>query len=232
MVLGCKSDLEPEVESNESLQMLKKYDTGLIEVSSASEEGREKMRQSFQYLLKAIVRQRGTLAFFRLRSYTDLPTGPTKSLDNRNPAAPPPLELKGTPTPWTDPETNSSSTAPPMPPVTLESIASDMKHIPEPLDPSASPTDSKSPIWEQSKANISIDSQIAATSQVVERLTTPVEIGIPATVPHEILDLLPKQKRKFMMGPYVIHCFSVTKIYIFFFFQTPSAMGGFGSSIG
>lgn len=61
MVLQCKSDLEHEIEPRDALSMLERYDTGLIEVTNLSQTGKEKMRQSFHYMLKAVLRQRGML---------------------------------------------------------------------------------------------------------------------------------------------------------------------------
>jgi len=61
MVLSCKADLPHEVEPNDAVEMLKRYDTGLIEVSSTTNQGKERMDQSFRYLLRAILRQRGGL---------------------------------------------------------------------------------------------------------------------------------------------------------------------------
>lgn len=59
MVLSCKADIPHEVEPNDAVEMLKRYDTGLIEVTNTTDLGKERMDQSFQYLLKAIFRQRG-----------------------------------------------------------------------------------------------------------------------------------------------------------------------------
>ena len=61
LVLSCKADLPHEVDSNEAVEMLKGYHTGLIEVSSTTDLGKKRMDQSFQHLLKAIFRQRGEL---------------------------------------------------------------------------------------------------------------------------------------------------------------------------
>ena len=61
MVLGCKSDLKREVDANDVVDMLGRYDTGLIEVSNANDGGKDKMKRSFIYLIKAIIRQRGSL---------------------------------------------------------------------------------------------------------------------------------------------------------------------------
>ena len=62
MVLGCKADLEPAIQPFDASAMLKQYDAGLIEVSNVLEVGREKMKQSFIYMLKAVLRQRGSLS--------------------------------------------------------------------------------------------------------------------------------------------------------------------------
>lgn len=61
MVLGCKADLERAIKPFEASAMLNQHDAGLIEVSNVLEIGREKMKQSFAYMLKAILRQRGSL---------------------------------------------------------------------------------------------------------------------------------------------------------------------------
>ena len=63
MVLGCKADLERAIKPFDASAMLNRHDAGLIEVSSVLEVGREKMKQSFTYMLKAILRQRGSLVF-------------------------------------------------------------------------------------------------------------------------------------------------------------------------
>jgi hypothetical protein len=60
MVLGCKADLEREIQPFNASAMLNQHDAGLIEVSNVLEVGREKMKQSFMYMLKAILRQRGS----------------------------------------------------------------------------------------------------------------------------------------------------------------------------
>ena len=63
MVLGCKADLERAIKPFDATAMLNQHDAGLIEVSSVLEVGREKMKQSFAYMLIAIMRQRGSLMF-------------------------------------------------------------------------------------------------------------------------------------------------------------------------
>ncbi|KAF9569596.1 ras GEF [Agrocybe pediades] len=85
MVLACKSDLDHIVDPSETLNMLKPYDTGLIEVSNATESGREKMKQAFKYMLKGVVRERGS----------------AKSGSESNPASPSLLQ-KGAP--WSEQE--------------------------------------------------------------------------------------------------------------------------------
>ena len=54
VVLACKSDLEREIDPQSALEVIQHYDVGLVEVSHATDQGREKMRRSFQWLLKAI----------------------------------------------------------------------------------------------------------------------------------------------------------------------------------
>ena len=61
MVLGCKADLERAIKPFDASAMLNQHDAGLIEVSNVLEVGREKMKQSFVYMLKAILRQRGSI---------------------------------------------------------------------------------------------------------------------------------------------------------------------------
>ncbi|KAF5374764.1 hypothetical protein D9758_000275 [Tetrapyrgos nigripes] len=60
IVLACKSDLsrlDRGIDPQWALEILHQYDVGLIEVSS-SDAGKEKMKQSFEYLFKAIFRDR------------------------------------------------------------------------------------------------------------------------------------------------------------------------------
>ncbi|KAJ7597057.1 ras guanine nucleotide exchange factor domain-containing protein [Mycena floridula] len=89
VVLACKSDLERQVDPQAALEVIQQFDAGLVEVSGATLQGREKMRRSFQWLLKAI-------RFDRHASRV--------SDDYRNPASPdmilsPPWEGSGTVTP-------------------------------------------------------------------------------------------------------------------------------------
>lgn len=55
VVLACKSDLERQVNAQSALQIIQQYDAGLVEVSSMTEQGREKMKRSFQWLLRSIM---------------------------------------------------------------------------------------------------------------------------------------------------------------------------------
>ena len=58
MVLACKSDLERRVDPNHALVLLKRYDSGLVEATKESEIGKDRMRRSFVWLVKAILRER------------------------------------------------------------------------------------------------------------------------------------------------------------------------------
>ncbi|KAG7099241.1 hypothetical protein E1B28_001104 [Marasmius oreades] len=73
IVLACKSDLDRQVDPETAAEVLQQYDAGLVEVSS-SESGKEKMKRSFDWILKAVVRDR--------RSFRN------RWQDNRNPASP------------------------------------------------------------------------------------------------------------------------------------------------
>jgi hypothetical protein len=64
VVLACKSDLERQVEPQKALEILQLYDVGLVEVSN-TQEGKEKMRRSFDWLLKAIFRDRSVYLVIR-----------------------------------------------------------------------------------------------------------------------------------------------------------------------
>jgi hypothetical protein len=59
LVLACKSDLDGAIDPQKAIEVLLRYDVGLVEVSN-THEGKEKMRRSFDWLLKAIFRERGS----------------------------------------------------------------------------------------------------------------------------------------------------------------------------
>lgn len=172
MVLGCKSDLRPEVESNNSLSMLKKYDTGLIEVSNQSEEGKEKMRQSFHYMFKAVARQRGTVSFSLYMYFSVNTTIASKKRDDaRNPAAPPPLRLDGTP--WADFEKNDTpSSLPSIPPTNGISSAFENTNIPQIINPSVSGSIAQPPVWSQSSNDNTVGPQMPVDSNQLSVATS------------------------------------------------------------
>jgi hypothetical protein len=58
MVLACKSDLERVVDPKLALDLLKRYDSGLVEATKESDAGKDRMRRSFEWLIKAILRDR------------------------------------------------------------------------------------------------------------------------------------------------------------------------------
>ncbi|KAF7306943.1 Ras guanyl-nucleotide exchange factor [Mycena indigotica] len=93
LVLACKSDLDRRVDpQGAAADFLQLYDNGLVEVSNVQESGKKKMRQAFEWLIKAVFRGRHSS-----RSESDL--------DYRNPASPvllispPPWEISRTVTP-------------------------------------------------------------------------------------------------------------------------------------
>lgn len=56
MVLACKSDLSHRIEPQRALDLLQKYDVGLIEVSDAEDFDKDKIKRSFEFLLRAVDR--------------------------------------------------------------------------------------------------------------------------------------------------------------------------------
>ncbi|KAF7969341.1 hypothetical protein HWV62_27669 [Athelia sp. TMB] len=58
MVAACKIDLEKRVDSKAALDLFTKYDSGLVEVTAESQVGKDKMRRSFEWIIKAIIRER------------------------------------------------------------------------------------------------------------------------------------------------------------------------------
>ncbi|KDQ63732.1 hypothetical protein JAAARDRAFT_29764 [Jaapia argillacea MUCL 33604] len=60
VVVACKSDLETRVEPRKANLLCRSYDVGIVEVSSSSDAGKEKMRRSFDWLLHAVFKDRRT----------------------------------------------------------------------------------------------------------------------------------------------------------------------------
>ncbi|KAG7450495.1 ras GEF [Guyanagaster necrorhizus] len=118
VVLACKSDLSRRIDPQAALDILQQYDVGLVEVHNADDSGKEKMRRSFDWLLKAVLRDRRSS-----RSEFE---------DYRNPASPDILILP----PWEKWESSrtptvASSTS------THNSVQAPATHIPQPQHPSA-----------------------------------------------------------------------------------------------
>ncbi|KAJ3928633.1 MAG: ras guanine nucleotide exchange factor domain-containing protein [Lentinula lateritia] len=110
IVIACKSDLERKVDPLSASEILLQYDVGLVEVNH-NENGKEKMKRSFDYLLRAILRERRN--------------GSSRSRfseDYRNPASP---EIVNASPSWDRPD--GSRTATP-----TASSASSLNHIPIP----------------------------------------------------------------------------------------------------
>ncbi|TFK30463.1 ras GEF [Coprinopsis marcescibilis] len=102
IVLACKTDLERAIEPDRALELLQEYDVGLVEVTSALDGGKGKMRQSFDWLVKAVFRSRQS-----------------QKGDDRNPASPEylrnpsqPWELSRNSTPTAASGLNDVSTVP------------------------------------------------------------------------------------------------------------------------
>lgn len=63
IVLACKADLDPQVEPEYASSLLQQYRAGLVEVSVHSDVGRDKLKRSFDWLLKAVFRHRSSFCF-------------------------------------------------------------------------------------------------------------------------------------------------------------------------
>lgn len=54
IVLACKSDLQRRVIPELALKILQRYDVGLVEVTATEDAGKDRLRRSFEWILKAI----------------------------------------------------------------------------------------------------------------------------------------------------------------------------------
>ena len=70
VVLACNSDLPRQVEPENALEVLQQYDVGLVEVARAQEQGKEKSRRAFEWLIKAVFRDRSSFMSDRKRYQT------------------------------------------------------------------------------------------------------------------------------------------------------------------
>lgn len=58
IVLACKADLEPQIEPEYVSRLLQQYRAGLVEVTIQTDIGKDKLKRSFDWLLKAVFRHR------------------------------------------------------------------------------------------------------------------------------------------------------------------------------
>ncbi|KAJ3744510.1 ras guanine nucleotide exchange factor domain-containing protein [Lentinula detonsa] len=65
IVIACKSDLEKKIDPASASEILGQYNVGLVEVNH-SEDGKAKIKRSFDYLLRAILRERRNASRNRL----------------------------------------------------------------------------------------------------------------------------------------------------------------------
>lgn len=68
IVLACKADSEPQIEPEYASRLLQQYRAGLVEVTVLTDVGKDKLKRSFDWLLKAVFRHRSmhifSLSFF------------------------------------------------------------------------------------------------------------------------------------------------------------------------
>ncbi|OBZ79615.1 hypothetical protein A0H81_01151 [Grifola frondosa] len=107
VVLACKSELERRVDPSRASVVLRPYDVGLVEISVATSQGKEKMRDTFDWLFRAIIENQS----FGLRNGLRNPASPAVL------TSPPPWEVarasSATPTASSNiPRTPSTPTSP------------------------------------------------------------------------------------------------------------------------
>jgi hypothetical protein len=159
VVLACKSDLERRVDpQGAAADFLQLYDNGLVEVSNAQESGKKKMRQAFEWLIKAVFRGRSPYSHFNASSKVIDPfADASKSeseIDYRNPASPvllispPPWETSRTATPTASSSVSSVNTL-------SQGTSSRLPNTPLPTIPaSRSPTVPNSPTRARSTGDL------------------------------------------------------------------------------
>jgi len=150
VVLACKSDLPKEIDPQNSLEVLQQYDVGLVEVTNAEDSGREKMKRSMNWLLRAVNRARMS----------------QKQDEYRNPASPD--LIKSNSNPWDSPASATSSTT--------THLSSVMASIPSsPPREVISPTRVRSTgdLTEQHEQDIPpVQDQLARSSPLLKRSTS------------------------------------------------------------
>jgi hypothetical protein len=107
VALACKSDRPRRVDSKDAAALLKKYDVGLIEVTAASENGKDKMRTSFDWLIQSIFRHRRDLV--RSLSISGESRLGASSVQYRNPASP---NVLFEPAPWDERRSEAATPTP------------------------------------------------------------------------------------------------------------------------
>lgn len=70
IVLACKSELEATVSPAHTLKTIQQYDTGLVEASAVTEQGKERIRKAFALVIKTISRPRGQF-YLSIHYYVD-----------------------------------------------------------------------------------------------------------------------------------------------------------------
>ena len=66
MVMACKSDAVKEVDPHTAATMLRHHKVGLVEVSMYDDSGKDKMRRCFDWMIRAIYRDRCEPSLFCL----------------------------------------------------------------------------------------------------------------------------------------------------------------------
>ncbi|KAJ6610889.1 ras guanine nucleotide exchange factor domain-containing protein [Mycena sp. CBHHK59/15] len=191
VVLACKSDLERRVDpQGAAADFLQLYDNGLVEVSNAHESGKKKMRQAFEWLIKAVFRGRHAS-----KSESDI--------DYRNPASPvllispPPWETSRTVTPTGSSSVSSMSTLSQghgaisrLPPSPLPTIpASRSSTVPNSPTRARSTGDLLSEHEKSRTRDWQIDKDVPYSGAIAPRNSSSLSLQKSPPVPNEVLDV-------------------------------------------
>lgn len=130
MAIACKCDLDNILDLKKLHDRLTKLDIGLIKVTISNEEGKNRLRLAFDWLLRAISHNRrpSTQVFLADITSSDslfIGTNPADASNYQNPASP---EVLATPPPWEIPRSDTATPTAAMHP------SSDLSHVPQSFD--------------------------------------------------------------------------------------------------
>lgn len=132
MAIACKCDLDNLLVLKKVHDRLSRLDVGLVTVTVSNEEGKNRLRLAFEWLLRAISQNRRSPALFSLVKLTSsdssmalLGTNLADATDYQNPASPDVLTI---PPPWEIPRSDTAT------PTAAMHMPSDHSRVPQSSD--------------------------------------------------------------------------------------------------